>query len=71
MYSLLSNQIFGQNGIPFVSLMFAGNVFSISACPRQGLLPGLQPHGPGLGREAEPGHLAGGLALRAQRQGRL
>ena len=33
------------------------------------MLPRVQPDGAGVGREAEPGHVAGRLAVRAQRQG--
>ena len=41
------------------------------ACPREGVLPGLEPDGACVGRQDEPGHLAGGLAMRAQRPRRL
>ena len=41
----------------------------LAARPREGVLPRLQPDGAGVGREAEPGHVAGRLAVRAQGQG--
>ena len=41
----------------------------VAARSREGLLPRLQLDGPGLGREAEPRHMAGGVAVRAQGQG--
>ena len=42
-----------------------------TACPCESLLPGVEPDGAGVGREVEPGDLAGGLAVRAQGQGGL
>ena len=36
-----------------------------AARARQGLLPGLQPDGAGVGRQAEPGDVAGRVAVRA------
>ena len=38
-------------------------LFVIAARPREGVLPRLQPHRPGVGREAQPRHLAGSLAV--------
>ena len=43
----------------------------LAARPREGVLPRLQPDGPGVGWEAEPGHLAGSLAVWTQGQGRI
>ena len=42
---------------------------TIAARSREGLLPRLQLDGPRVRREAEPGHLAGGVAVWAQGQG--
>ena len=38
-------------------------VSPVAACPREGVLPGLEPDCAGVGRQAEPGYVAGGLAL--------
>ena len=43
--------------------------FSLSARAREGLLPGLQPDGARVGRQAEPGDVAGRVAVRTQRPG--
>ena len=39
------------------------SVSPVAACPREGVLPRLKPDCAGVGRQAEPGHVAGGLAL--------
>ena len=46
-------------------------LLSFAARARQGLLPGLQPDGAGVGRQAEPGDVAGRVAVRAPRPGRV
>ena len=47
----------------FSHLTFVEIFFSVAARPREGVLPRLQPHRPRVGREAEPRHLAGSLAV--------
>ncbi len=47
--------------------MCSNSPLSFSAGTREGLLPRLQPDGARVRRQAEPGHVAGRLALRAPR----
>ena len=48
---------------------FILSLSSLSARAREGLLPGLQPDGPRVRRQAEPGDVAGRVAVRTQRPG--